>query len=214
MPPRLALFLLLALPPLARADLQWASTTVYTAVLPSAPRAYAEFTFTNTGNYPIKVVGTRTSCGCTAAVADEHPVPPGGTGKIDVSFKTLNRRGLYEEAVMVDTNDPNAKESTVFIRVMIRNPVELLPTLLFWQPNEPLSPKVITITATEGFNVKDINTSCSNPAVQLHLETVKPGSDYKLIVTPTTQALKATIYVTPDIDGQPPRAITALVRVS
>jgi hypothetical protein len=209
------LFLLfLLLPPLSRADLQWASATVFTVVAPSEGRATAQFTFTNTGNYPIKVIGTHTSCGCTAAVSDGRPVAPGQTGKIDVSFKTLNRRGLYEEPILIDTNDPNAKQSTVTLRVLIRDAVELLPTLLFWQQGEPLTSKVIRITATEGYNVKGIDATCPDPAVQLHLDTIKPGADYKLTVTPVSQHVKATISVTPDIEGKPPRVFTAHVRVS
>jgi hypothetical protein len=199
---------------LARADLKWAATTVFTTALPSEPRATAQFTFTNTGGYPIKITNTLTSCGCTAAIADGRPIPPGQTGKIDVSFKTLNRRGLYEEPILIDTNDPAARETTITLRVLIRNPVELLPTLLFWQPGEPLTPKVIRITATEGYNVKSINATCPNPNVGFQLDTIKPGADYKLTVTPKSQHVKAAISVTPEIDGKSPRVITALIRVS
>jgi hypothetical protein len=208
------LSLLLLLPTLAHADLKWASTTVFTAALPSEGHATAQFVFTNTGAYPIKVTGTRTSCGCTAAVSDGRPVAPGQTGTIDVSFKTLNRRGLYEEPIIIETDDPNAKQSAIILRVLIRNPVELLPTLLFWQPGEPLTPKVIRITASDGFNVKTINATCPDPAVDLHLDTIKPGADYKLTVTPKSQHVKATISVTPDVEGKPPHVITAHVRVS
>jgi hypothetical protein len=213
-PARLFLLLLLGFAPLAHADLQWASTTVFSTALPSEAKVYAEFTFTNTGTYAIKVIGTRTTCGCTAAIADEHTIAPGQTGKVEVAFKILGRRGLYEEPIVVDTNDPNAKESTLYLRALIRNAVDILPTLLFWQPGEPLDPKVITITTADGFTVKNLDVSCSNPAVAFRLDTVKAGADYKLFVTPKSSHLKAAIRVTPDIDGQPPRAITALVRVS
>jgi hypothetical protein len=211
---RLSLLFLILITSLAHADLQWALTTVSTNALPTESRATAQFTFTNTGSYPIKVVGTLTSCGCTAAVSDGRPVPPGQTGKIDVTFKTLNRRGLYEEPIIIDTNDPAAKKTTLTLRVLIRNPVEILPTLLFWQPGEPLTPKVIRITASEGFNVKSIDATSTDPGVQLHLDTIKPGADYKLTVTPKNPHIKAIISVTPDIDGKPAHVITAVVRVS
>jgi hypothetical protein len=199
---------------LARADLKWSATTVFAAAAPSDGRATARFTFTNTGTYPIKIIGTHTSCGCTAAVADSHPVAPGAMGRIDVTFKTLNRRGLYEEPILIDTNDPNAKQTTITLRVLIRDSVELLPMLLFWQPGEPLTPKVIRITVTEGFKLNGIDAACPSPDVQLHLDPVKPGSDYKLTVTPKAPHVKASISVTPDIEGKPPRVIIAHVRVS
>jgi hypothetical protein len=211
---RLSFLFLLAFAPIARADLRWTATTLFTAATPSEGRADAEFTFTNTGTYPIRIMGTHTSCGCTAAVADAHPIAPGQIGKIEVSFKTLNRRGLYEEAILIDTNDPAARQATITLRVLIRNPVELLPTLLFWQPGEPLTPKVIRITAAEGFNVKKVAAACPDPNVQFTLDTIKPGSDYKLIVTPKSQHVKAAISVTPEVEGKSPRTINALIRVS
>ncbi len=204
----------LLIPVFARADLQWASTAAFTTALPSEARATAEYTFTNTGTYPVKVTGTRTSCGCTAAVTDGRLVAPGGTGKIEVSFKTLGRRGLYEEPILIETNDPAAKQTTLTLRILIRDAVELLPTLLFWQPGEPLAAKVIRITVTDGFNLKSIDAACPDPAVQIHLEPVKPGAEYKLTVTPGAQHVKAAISVTPRIDGKPTRVLTARVRVS
>jgi len=204
----------LLLPAFARADLQWASAKVFTAADPSEGRATAQFTFTNTGSYPIKVMGAHTTCGCTAAVADGRPVAPGLTGTINVSFKTLNRHGLYEEPIVIDTDDPKTRESTITLRVLVRNAVEVMPTLLFWQPGEPLTSKVIRITVTDGFKLKNIVATCPDPGVQVHLDPVKPGADYKLTVTPTAQHVKATISVTPDIEGRAPRVITAHVRVS
>ena len=206
----LLLFILLA--PAARADLQWASTHLSTTVAPSDRLATAEFTFTNTGSYPVKVIGTHTSCGCTAAVSDGKAVAPGQTGKIEVTFKTLNRRGLYEEPILVDTNDPNAKETSIFLSVLIRDSIELLPTLLFWQPDEPLTAKVIRITVTQGFTLQSIYASCSNLDVQINVDPVTPGSDYKLIVTPHAHNLKATISINAAIQGKPPRVLTAHVR--
>jgi hypothetical protein len=211
---RLSLCCLLLLAPLAHADLEWAATTLFTAAAPSEGHATAQFTFTNTGAYPIKVTNTRTSCGCTAAVADDHPIAPGQIGKIDVSFKTLNRSGLYEEPIIVETNDPKNLQTTIVLRALIRDAVQLLPTLLFWQPGEPLTAKVIRITVTDGFNVKDIAAACPNPGIRLHLETIKPGSQYKLTVTPKTQHLKAAISITPSIDGRSPHTLTARIRVS
>jgi len=213
-PTRLLLLLLILLPGFARANLKWSATTLFTAAIPSAGPATAQFTFTNTGTYPIKVTGARTSCGCTAAVVDAHPVAPGQTGKIDVTFKTLNRHGLYEEPIAVETNDPKNNETTLTLRVLVQDAVEVLPTLLFWQPGEPLTPKVIRITVSDGFNVNDVNATCPDSGVDLHIDTVKPGADYKLTVTPKGPHVKARILVTPEIDGKPSRVITAHVRVS
>jgi hypothetical protein len=211
---RIALCALFLLAPLAHGDLKWASTTVFTAAAPSESRANAQFTFINTGTYPIKITGTRTTCGCTAAIADDHLIAPGQTGKIDVSFKTLSRHGLYEEPITVETNDPKNLETTIVLRALIRDAVQLLPTLLFWQSGEPLAPKVIRITVTDGFHVKDVTATCPNPDIQLNLTPVKPGSEYTLTVTPKAPHIKAAISVTPQSSDHPVHVLTAHIRVS
>ena len=207
------LFFLL-FPLFAHADLQWASTKVFTAADPAVARAEAQFTFTNTGTYPIKVTNTRTSCGCTAAVADSKPVPPGATGTINVSFKTLNRHGLYEEPIIIETNDPKTKESTIYLRVLVQEAVDILPRLLFWQAGEPLTPKVIVISVTDGFKLKTLDAKSESPDVTVKMETVKAGSEYKLTVTPNGRNLRANVTVTSDVEGKGQRTVTAHIRTS
>ena len=207
-------FFVVFLPALARADFRWTSTTAYASAEPSEGRATAQFTFKNTGADPIRILGARTTCGCTAAVADSHPIPPGGTGKIDVTFKTLNRRGLYGEPIVVDTDDPTDRQDTVTLYVMIRNPVELLPTLLFWQPGEPLTSKVIRITVADGFDVKSMTAICADPAIDIHLSVIKLGTEYKVTVTPKSPNVKTVVSITAEIVGKPTRVLTAHIRVS
>ena len=55
---------------------------------------------------------------------------------------------------------------------------------------------------------------CADAGVGLHLEAVKPGVEYKLTVTPKTQHVRATISVTPEIEGRATKVLTAHVRVS
>jgi len=134
----------------------------------------------------------------------------------DTAWPEGNDQCVIQDAhpTRIDTDDPTAKESTLLLRVLVEYPVELLPTLLFWQPGEPLTAKVIRITAGDGFNVKAIDATCPDPAVDLHLDTIKPGADYKLTVTPKGQNVRATITVKPDIEGKPQRVLIAHVRVS
>lgn len=66
------------------------------------------FTFKNTGDAILKIEKVRTTCGCTAALASEKEIPPGGSGKIDVTFKVGSRGGKKQKAVKVYTNDPSS----------------------------------------------------------------------------------------------------------
>ncbi len=74
------------------------------------------------------------------------------------------------------------------------------------------TPKVISITVTDGFHLKNIGATCTDPNLQYHLDPVKPGAEYKLTVTPKSRPVKAVITVTPDIEGKSARPLTAHIR--
>ena len=45
------------------------------------------FSFTNTGKEPLIIENAKGSCGCTVPQYPKEPIPPGGTGEIEVVYK-------------------------------------------------------------------------------------------------------------------------------
>jgi hypothetical protein len=73
----------------------------------SGERVVYSFRFTNTGDAPLVITGTRSSCGCTAGEYTKDPVPPGGQGRVSVEFNSAGRNGFQSETLWVMTNtDP------------------------------------------------------------------------------------------------------------
>ena len=64
------------------------------------------FNFSNTGNAVLVIERIRSTCGCTAAIASQKEIPPGGAGQIDVTFDVKGRHGNQVKSVQVYTNDP------------------------------------------------------------------------------------------------------------
>lgn len=67
-------------------------------------RVTYNFKFTNTGNSPLIIIGTRSGCGCTAGEYPKEPIAPGGEARINVTFNSAGRRGFQSESVRVITN--------------------------------------------------------------------------------------------------------------
>lgn len=67
-----------------------------------------DFVFRNAGDAPLRILSVKTSCGCTAAAASPKPVKPGKTGKIDVSYDSRGRAGLFHKEVRVTSDDPSS----------------------------------------------------------------------------------------------------------
>lgn len=62
------------------------------------------FKFTNTGTVPLVLSNVRASCGCTTPKWTRQPVPPQGTGEIQVSYNPKNRPGTFTKSVTVVSN--------------------------------------------------------------------------------------------------------------
>jgi hypothetical protein len=72
--------------------------------IPEGPDANFVFTFKHKGKEPIIVQKAQPSCGCTVPSFSSEPVPPGGTGKIDVSYHTKGRPNAFSKSITVVSN--------------------------------------------------------------------------------------------------------------
>ncbi len=62
------------------------------------------FVFTHGGNNSIQVINVKSSCGCTVPEWSGMPLKPQDTGKIVVEFNPLNRPGIFNKTLLVETN--------------------------------------------------------------------------------------------------------------
>lgn len=73
------------------------------------------FSYTNTGDADLAIASASASCGCTVPKYDKKPVPPGGSGTIEVIFDTSGREGMQTKTVVVQSN---AKNNLVILRII------------------------------------------------------------------------------------------------
>jgi hypothetical protein len=74
------------------------------------------FTFTNTGNEPLKITNAKGSCGCTVPNWPTEPILPGQTGKIDVKF-TPNAGQAGQPIEKVVTVTANTSPENTMVRI-------------------------------------------------------------------------------------------------
>lgn len=60
-----------------------------------------DFTFTNTGKDPLKIINARAECGCTKPEYPQTGIAPGETGVIKVTYNPLGRPGGFTKVVTV-----------------------------------------------------------------------------------------------------------------
>ncbi len=63
-----------------------------------------EFRFTNSGDADLVIANVKASCGCTVPEYSKEPVPPGGEGKLKVTFDSTGKHGMQSKTVTVIAN--------------------------------------------------------------------------------------------------------------
>jgi hypothetical protein len=76
------------------------------------------FTFTNTGKEPMIIETANGSCGCTVPNYPKAPIPPGGTGEIEVVYKPGKQENAQTKTVTVIANT-EPKETTLRIKANV-----------------------------------------------------------------------------------------------
>ncbi len=89
------------------------------------------FTIRNKGKSTLVINNVGTSCGCTAAVVDNKEIPPGGKGKIKVTYHTSGRPGHAEKTITVSSNDPVNANLQLKINMTVVREIDTMPDRLY-----------------------------------------------------------------------------------
>lgn len=73
------------------------------------------FKFTNTGTEDLVLTNAKGSCGCTVPRWPKDPIPPGGTGEIEVTFDSKGKSGQQSKRVTIMAN---TEEVNTYLKVI------------------------------------------------------------------------------------------------
>ncbi|MCC5944801.1 MAG: DUF1573 domain-containing protein [Bernardetiaceae bacterium] len=71
------------------------------------------FKFTNTGEAPLTITNTHTTCGCTVPAYSKDPVMPGEQGEVSVKFDSKGKVGTQRKTVTVNANIEGGSQTFV-----------------------------------------------------------------------------------------------------
>ena len=81
-----------------------------------------EFVFSNEGDDTLTIEKVTTTCGCTAAIVSDRSIPPGKSGKIEVTFNSHGYGGQVAKVVYVLSNDPKESQRPLEIKAEVEVP--------------------------------------------------------------------------------------------
>jgi hypothetical protein len=200
----------------ANAQLKWEQTEQELRPSFTDQTAVAHFKYENTGSKPVHIASVHTSCGCTVATLKSNDVAPGEKGEITATLNIGNRTGTQHKIVTVTTDDPANPSTALTLNAVIPSLLQVQPIFVFWNQNEPLKPKIITVKAPKDSPVTKVTVNSSNPEITAKLNAGDGPKEWKISVLPKDVAHEqaATLTIAPNYPPKSPNLFYANVRVT
>lgn len=144
------------------------------------------YKFENRGDDTLKITRVKTSCGCTAAVLTNNSIPPGETGEIKATFKTISYSGNIKKSITISSNDPDTPRQILTISGEIIEDISIKPRNLNFGSIrvDSQTDKTVTVAIKSAsrpdFKIEKINSS--SPFVIASITGKKDG-EYTVDVT-------------------------------
>lgn len=168
----------------ARAELKWQEKEVELHPKASDATAVAHFRYENVGDKAIHISAVQPSCGCTVATLKSNDIAPGDKGEITATFNIAGRTGLQHKMITVTSDDPKNPRTVLTLTANVPKLVDVEPIFLFWNSNEPLDPKKITVTTSEDANIKKFDVASTSPHVTAEIKAGEHPHEWVVTVTP------------------------------
>lgn len=195
----------------AQAQLTWEQMQIELHPKLGDAEAVAQFKYENKTNKTIQIKNVKSSCGCTVASLKKNDVAPGEKGEVTATFKIGGRTGVQQKTITVETDDASQPMTSLLLKAVIPEAVQIQPTFVFWENGEPAKPKKITVTAAKDVKLTKLNVASSSPDFTTKVDNgTKPG-EFIITVTPqdATKVTAATLTITSDL----PQVFYATARV-
>lgn len=201
--------------PLA-AQLQWETTQTHQVLELGQEKASAVFPFENTGAYPVEILSTSTSCGCTTAELSKTVYQPGEKGAITANFDVGSRTGSRRNTVRVFTDDDSVPSTTLTMAVEIPSLVTITPRLVQWRKEAAPEPKTIQVELNPEAGLEITGIRSDNENFEVALEKGETPHEFSLTITPlqtkSSERAVFSLQTEPKHENQPNFSFYAFVR--
>lgn len=89
-----------------------------------------DFLFTNQGDGPLSLTEGGTSCRCTMSKLGQEKISPGGSTKVTITWKPVDKPGPYQQTAKILTNDPAQPQITLTVSGRVTAAMRLSPSEL------------------------------------------------------------------------------------
>lgn len=189
----------------ASAGIEFASTAQKAVAGPEADTVEFLYKFKVTGEQKIHIKSLDVSCSCLTATSNKAEYAPGESGEVKVVFTIGSLEGELEKAVTVSTNDAKNPDIQLDCVAKVEKIFDIQPVTAVWeQGSKPTTKEVkIKVLGANPINIQKFTSS--RPNLQAELNTVKPGREYVLKLTPKSTEQSELAAITLETDSKIPK---------
>lgn len=149
------------------------------------------FGFTNKGQNPIRIVGIKSSCGCTVPEFEKKEYAPGESGILNVSFKSSSGVQNTSGTVLLVSDEEKDNFYTLRLLVTRKQVARLSSQKEEWEiGSAPVEREIIVDIIEKGTHI--IEVSSNNDAFDVRMVTIEPNQQYRIKVRPRTNEYPAS----------------------
>ena len=172
----------------AQAQLTWEKTEIELHPKSTDGDAVANFKYQNRGKTPIRITSVKSSCGCTVASSKKDDVAPGEKGEVTATFHIGGRTGLQQKTITVETNDTAQPVTSLVLKAMIEQAIDIQPTFVFWQAGEAPKPKMLKVKLNDESAGTKLDATSSSPDFTTKVEKGAGPNEFTISVQPKDSA--------------------------
>ncbi|MDD3180998.1 MAG: DUF1573 domain-containing protein [Opitutaceae bacterium] len=172
--------------------LEWKTKVFEVTTAPFQSIVDAAFEFRNTSHQTVAILAVDSTCDCVIATRERDYYGPGETGRINTRFTIGDRVGLYERAISVQTDDDPAHPVRLILRVTVPELIDIAPRLIYWHTGEAVAEKTLDVNVSSAVTLSLDGVQSMTQSFAVRLETIAPGRNYRLHITPHSTAQPAS----------------------
>jgi len=136
------------------AGLVWVETAVEIETGGSPEKKLVEFHFRNASERTIRILGVKTTCGCTAGRPAKQAYAPGEDGVLLVEHRPKAGQGLRLYRINVVTDEDGGHAQELILRVASTPRISIEPRLVTWSKGEERGPKTVIVRTQPDSKIK------------------------------------------------------------
>lgn len=172
------------------------------------------FVVVNNSERTVRIRSIQPDCGCTVADLSTSVLEPGDTAILSVDIRTMLESRSITRKISVTTDDPDARETTLFIQITALIPAVVHPSVIAWNAEDAGARKTVRFEPWTNSPIRISQLVYDTNSYAAVVDVAPDGAARTITVTPINSPKRGSAYLEIVTDYPPsnPKSYTVLLQ--